>query len=354
MSTEVADNTKAIDRLLKGFARKFGSESVILGKNISYKGEVIPTGSLLVDQALGIGGIPRGRFVELFGAESSGKTTFSSSIIAQAQKRGLVCAFVDAEATYDKDWAARIGVNLDELIFTQPSHIEEGLDMVTYMVENGVDLIVFDSIAGISTLSELKGDSGDRNIAEKARILSRWTSSVNPKLREHNSTIILLNQVRETMALYGSPLTTPGGRAVRHVCSVRMQITKKAIREKQEVIGDTVRLRIVKNKLAPPMKSAETTLLFDRGFDVTTEIVQLAIELGFIERAGAWFKPTFLLEEGDDPEKMKRLQGQDNLLEFLKETDGALEKLEALVRENLSNLDIPVDDEGDEEDEPDF
>lgn len=332
------------------FTKEFGEDTIHFGNEILFKGESISTGSILIDQALGNNGIPLGKIVEIFGAESSGKTTLCSSIIANAQKAGYYCAFIDAEATYDKDWAERIGVNMDELLVAEPDTFEQSLDMVSKFIDAGFKLIVYDSYAASPALSEVEGDSGDRNIAEKARILSQYLRKITQKLNKANCTLIFINQIRTNVGqMYGNPETTPGGKALHHGASIRMRISKQPIREKNEIIGDTVRVNVKKNKAARPGRVAETTLLFDRGFDITYEIVRLAVELELIERAGAWYKPVFLVtHNGMNEEEIGKYQGMDSLVEWVVENE-YLQQLDELVRAELNSFIVEEPDIDDDE-----
>lgn len=338
-----------IDKILKAYVKKFGKDAITFANNIDFKGEVIPTGSLLLDQAIGIGGLPIGKVVEIYGDESSGKTTLSAAIVAQAQKMGKACAFIDAERTLDPDWISRIGVDTSQLLYVEPDHIEDAFNKLTELVESGADFVVFDSIAAVPALVETTDGAGDRNVGEKARIINQHLRKVIPLLRRNNATVLYINQTRTNIGvMYGNPETTPGGKALRYASSIRLRTSKKPLKQKQEVIGDTIKVKVIKNKLGGrPYRTVEITLLYDKGFDIKHEIVQLGVELGFIERAGAWYTPHYLkdiLPKDSEPEKV---QGMDSLMDYLYSNEKYITKLEELVRANLQNIEIAIEDEDD-------
>lgn len=321
------------DKLLKSFTKKFGEESIILGDKIAYNGDIIPTGSLILDMALGIGGIPEGRIIEIFGGESSGKSTMATTIMAQAQKIGKLCAFVDAENTYDRVWSEVLGVDNAKLLFIQPNSLEDGLEKSIFLIENGVKLVVFDSVAAAPTVSEREGDVGDAIIGVKARIMSQTLSKLIPILRDNKATIIFINQIREKVGvMYGSPETTPGGKSLPFYATIRMRLNKKTIKQKEEVIGDTITVKIIKNKVAPPFRQAELTLIYGKGFDKKHEMYEVGLKLGFVERGGAWITPKFL---GENTEI--KIQGADKFIEWLDENPDKLEQLEKLIRDQFAS-----------------
>ena len=324
--TAVQDVASRIKSIVKSVARKFGDETVTSGsiRNVLAR-DVIPTGSILVDVASGIGGVPLGRILEIFGEESSGKTTLTLSIIANAQKAGHIVAFIDAEQSLDVDWAKKLGVDVDDLIISQPNSIEQALEITKALVEHGVKLVVFDSVAAAPTAADLAGQVGDATIGVKARIMSKTLPVLSTLLNRSDATVIFINQVREKVGvMYGDPSVTPGGKSLKFFASMRIRLSRKKIDQAGERVGDEIVVNFVKNKLAPPFKKATVRLIYGKGFDRDYELVKAASDLGVVQQRGAWYY------FGDE-----KFQGQDSLVEAFRENDELRTKIEDEVYAKL-------------------
>src|SRR6188508_3217571 len=323
------DKSKALDAALSQIERNFGKGSIMrLGKNDkSLEIEAISTGSLGLDIALGIGGLPKGRVVEIYGPESSGKTTLALHCVAEAQKKGGICAFVDAEHALDPIYARKLGVNVDELLISQPDHGEQALEIADTLVRSGaVDVLVIDSVAALVPRSELEGEMGDVQPGLQARLMSQALRKLTASINKSNTMVIFINQIRMKIGvMYGSPETTTGGNALKFYASVRLDIRRiGAIKERDEVVGNQTRVKVVKNKLAPPFKQVEFDIMYGEGVSKMGEILDLGVKAGIVEKSGAWFSY--------DSQRLG--QGRENAKQFLKENPDIANKIEAAVRQN--------------------
>ena len=323
------DKTKALDAALSQIERNFGKGSIMkLGKNDkSMDIEAVSTGSLGLDIALGIGGLPRGRVVEIYGPESSGKTTLALHTVAEAQKKGGICAFIDAEHALDPIYARKLGVNVDELLISQPDHGEQALEIADTLVRSGaVDVLVVDSVAALVPRAELEGEMGDQLPGLQARLMSQALRKLTASINKSNTMVIFINQIRMKIGvMYGSPETTTGGNALKFYASVRLDIRRiGAIKERDEVVGNQTRVKVVKNKLAPPFKQVEFDIMYGEGVSKTGELIDLGVKAGVVEKSGAWFSY--------DSQRIG--QGRENAKTFLKANPDIAAKIEAAVRQN--------------------
>jgi recombination protein RecA len=287
--------------------------------------EFIPTGALTLDIALGVGGVPRGRVIEVYGPESSGKTTLTLHIIAEAQRRGGVAAFIDAEHALDPQYAARIGVSTEELLISQPDTGEQALEIVEVLVRSGaVDVVVIDSVAALVPKAEIDGEMGDTHVGLQARLMSQAMRKLTAAISRSNTSVIFINQLREKVGvMFGNPEVTTGGRALKFYASVRMDIRRiDSIKQGLDVIGSRVKVKVVKNKVAPPFRSAEFDILYNEGISYAGSVLDMAIEAGIIEKSGAWFS------YGD----MRLGQGRENVRDFLRQNADLLEEVANKVR----------------------
>jgi recombination protein RecA len=341
------DRSKALEVALSQIERNFGKGSIMkLGKNDrSMDIDVVSTGSLGLDIALGIGGLPRGRVVEIYGPESSGKTTLALHTIAEAQKKGGICAFVDAEHALDPVYARKLGVNVDDLLISQPDHGEQALEIADTLVRSGaVDVLVVDSVAALVPLSELEGEMGDNQPGTQARLMSKALRKLTASINKSNTMVIFINQIRMKIGvMYGSPETTTGGNALKFYASVRLDIRRiGAIKERDEVVGNQTRVKVVKNKLAPPFKMVEFDIMYGEGVSKTGELIDLGVKAGVVEKSGAWFSY--------DSQRIG--QGRENAKTFLKENADIAAKIEAAVRGNAGVIAEKIDQgEAEENDE---
>ena len=284
----------ALENALKEIEKTFGKGSVMkLGQRPSVEVNVIPSGSLLIDAALGVGGYPRGRIIEIYGPESSGKTTLALSAIAECQKQGGKAAFVDAEHSIDPVYAKNLGVDIDELILAQPDSGEQALDIVEMLASSGaIDIIIVDSVAALVPQAELEGVMADNNVGLQARLMSKGLRKLASVLNNNNCTVIFINQLREKVGvIYGNPETTTGGRALKFFASVRIDIRRaEAIKDGSNIVGNTVNVKIVKNKVAPPFKSTQIDIMFGKGISKNNEILELGTSMGFLKKSGSWFE----------------------------------------------------------------
>jgi recombination protein RecA len=292
MSNQEKKN-KTISEAIKVIHKQFGSGSIMrLDNSLIQEVEVIPTGSVALDVALGIGGLPRGRIVEIYGPESSGKTTLTLHAIAEAQKAGGVCAFIDAEHALDTEYAKRLGVQLDDLLVSQPDCGEQALEICDTLVRTGaIDLIVIDSVAALTPRAEIEGDMGDSHMGLQARLMSQALRKLTAVISKTKTVVVFINQLRQKIGVvYGNPETTPGGNALKFYCSVRLDIRrKKAIKRGEETIGSECKVKVVKNKLAPPFREADFDILYGTGVNRLGELVDTGEKLGLVERAGTWY-----------------------------------------------------------------
>jgi recombination protein RecA len=321
------DKSKAIDAALSQIERAFGKGSIMrLGKNDKVQEvEVISTGSLGLDIALGVGGLPRGRVVEVYGPESSGKTTLALHTIAEAQKKGGVCAFVDAEHALDPVYARKLGVNLDDLLISQPDTGEQALEITDTLVRSGaIDVLVVDSVAALTPRAEIEGEMGDSLPGLRARLMSQALRKLTANIKRTNTLVIFINQIRMKIGvMFGNPETTTGGNALKFYASVRLDIRRTgAIKKGEEVVGSETRVKVVKNKVAPPFKQAEFDILYGEGISREGEIIELGVLHKFIEKSGAWYS------YGGD----RIGQGKDNVREFLRANPAMAREIENKVR----------------------
>jgi recombination protein RecA len=323
------DKTKALDAALSQIERAFGKGSIMrLGKSDkSIEIESISTGSLGLDIALGIGGLPRGRVVEIYGPESSGKTTLALHTIAEAQKRGGTCAFIDAEHALDPVYARKLGVNLDELLISQPDAGEQALEICDTLVRSGaIDVVVIDSVAALTPRAELEGEMGDNQPGMQARLMSQALRKLTASISKSNTMVIFINQIRMKIGvMYGSPEVTTGGNALKFYASMRLDIRRiGAIKDREEVVGNQTRVKVVKNKLAPPFKQVEFDIMYGEGVSKMGELIDLGVKAGVVEKSGAWFSY--------DSQRVG--QGRENAKAFLKQNPDMAAKIEAAIRQN--------------------
>ncbi|WP_413868845.1 recombinase RecA [Albidovulum sp.] len=321
------DKQKALDSALAQIERQFGKGSIMrLGAgNPVMEIEATSTGSLGLDIALGIGGLPKGRIVEIYGPESSGKTTLTLHVVAEEQKKGGVCAFVDAEHALDPQYAKKLGVNLDELLISQPDTGEQALEIVDTLVRSGaVSLVVVDSVAALTPKSELEGEMGDSNVGVHARLMSQAMRKLTASISRSNCMVIFINQIRMKIGvMFGSPETTTGGNALKFYASVRLDIRRiGAIKDREEVVGNTTRVKVVKNKVAPPFKQVEFDIMYGEGISKTGELIDLGVKAGVIEKSGAWYS------YGDE----RIGQGRENAKQFLKDNPAVAHAVEDRIR----------------------
>ncbi len=323
------DKTKALDAALSQIERAFGKGSIMrLGKNQqAVEIETIPTGSLGLDIALGVGGLPRGRVVEIYGPESSGKTTLTLHVIAEAQKRGGVCAFVDAEHALDPVYAKKLGVNLNDLLISQPDTGEQALEITDTLVRSGaIDVLVIDSVAALTPRAEIEGEMGESQPGLQARLMSQALRKLTSSISRSNSMVIFIKQIRMKIGvMYGSPETTSGGNALKFYASVRLDIRRiGAIKDRDQVVGNQTRVKVVKNKVAPPFKQVEFDIMYGEGVSKAGELIDLGVKAGVVEKSGAWFSY--------DSQRIG--QGRENAKTFLKANPDIAAKIEAAIRQN--------------------
>jgi recombination protein RecA len=323
------DKTKALDAALSQIERAFGKGSIMrLGKNQkAVEIDTVPTGSLGLDIALGVGGLPRGRVVEIYGPESSGKTTLTLHVIAEAQKKGGVCAFIDAEHALDTIYARKLGINLEDLLISQPDTGEQALEITDTLVRSGaVDVLVIDSVAALTPRAEIEGEMGDSQPGLQARLMSQALRKLTASISRSQTTVIFINQIRMKIGvMYGSPETTTGGNALKFYASVRLDIRRiGSIKDHDEVTGNQTRVKVVKNKLAPPFKQVEFDIMYGEGISKTGELIDLGVKAGVVEKSGAWFSY--------DSQRLG--QGRENAKNFLKANPRIAERIEQDIREN--------------------
>ena len=325
------EKDKALEMALTQIERQFGKGSIMkLGQdNHRFQVAVIPTGALSLDLALGIGGVPRGRVVEIFGPEASGKTTLALHIIAEAQNRGGIAAFIDAEHALDPVYSRALGVDVDELLISQPDTGEQALEIAEMLVRSGaLDVVVIDSVAALVPRLEIEGEMGDAHVGLQARLMSQALRKLSGTINKSNTTAIFINQLREKIGvMFGSPETTPGGRALKFYASVRLDIRRiDSIKQGAEIVGNHVRVKVVKNKMAPPFRKAEFDIVYGEGISSEGNIVDLAVENGLVKKSGAWY--TY----GED----QLGQGRENAKQYLKDNPEFKAELDSRLREMLN------------------
>ncbi len=326
------EKDKALDAALSQIERAFGKGSIMrLGQNPNVDIEAISTGSLGIDIALGIGGLPKGRIIEIYGPESSGKTTLALSVIAQSQKKGGTCAFIDAEHALDPSYAKKIGVDIDNLLISQPDAGEQALEIADTLVRSGaIDVLVVDSVAALVPKAELEGEMGDSHMGLQARLMSQALRKLTSTVSRSNTLIIFINQIRMKIGvMFGNPETTTGGNALKFYASVRMDIRRiGSIKDKEDVIGSQTRVKIVKNKVAPPFKIVDFDIMYGEGISKTGELIDLGVKAGIVEKAGAWFS-----YKGE-----KLGQGRENAKLFLRDNPAVAEEIENKIRADAGHL----------------
>ncbi|MEA2840363.1 MAG: recombination protein RecA [Methylobacteriaceae bacterium] len=338
------DKTKALDAALSQIERAFGKGSIMrLKGQQAVEIETIPTGSLGLDIALGVGGLPRGRVVEIYGPESSGKTTLTLHVVAEAQKRGGTCAFVDAEHALDPIYARKLGVDLDNLLISQPDTGEQALEIADTLIRSGaIDVLVIDSVAALTPRAEIEGEMGDVQPGLQARLMSQALRKLTASISKSNCMVIFINQIRMKIGvMYGSPETTTGGNALKFYASVRLDIRRiGAIKDRDEVIGNQTRVKVVKNKVAPPFKQVEFDIMYGEGISKAGELVDLGVKAGVVEKSGAWFS--------FDSQRLG--QGRENAKLFLKQNPDAAAKIEQAIRENAGLIAERILEQADDDD----
>ncbi|MDD7464331.1 MAG: recombinase RecA [Anaerococcus sp.] len=324
------DKQKALDQAFKNIEKKYGKGAVMkMGEAPKVDVSVIPTGAINLDLALGVGGLPRGRVIEIFGPESSGKTTLTLHCIAEDQKLGNTCAFIDAEHALDAEYAKRLGVNIDELILSQPDTGEQALDIAESLVRsNAIDLVVIDSVAALVPRAEIEGEMGDSHMGLQARLMSQALRRLTGIISKSNCTVIFINQLREKIGvMFGNPETTTGGRALKFYSSVRLDIRRiKTIQDKDQMVGNRTRVKVVKNKVAPPFKVVEFDIMYGTGISKSGVILDTAVDMDIVDKAGSWFSYK--------DEKLG--QGRENVKKYLEENEDIMNEIEAKIRETLN------------------
>ena len=321
---------KALEMALANLTKRFGDGTVMrLGEATHLEIEIIPTGALALDRALGVGGIPRGRVTEIYGPDGAGKTTLAQHIVAEAQKRGGVAAYIDMEHALDPTYAAKCGVDVDDLLISQPDTGEQALEIAETLIRSGaVDIIVVDSVAALVPRAEIEGEMGDSHPGLQARLMSQALRKLSGAIKQSNTALIFTNQLREKIGvMFGNPVTTSGGRALKFYASVRLDVRRiAAIKDKGEAIGNRTRVRVTKNKVAPPFRVAEFDIMYDEGISKAGDLLDMAVELGVVEKRGSYY-----YREGEN-----LAQGRENAKQFLREHPAAAAEIEAIVREAMA------------------
>lgn len=337
------DKQKALDTALSQIERAFGKGSIMkMGQREAVEVASIPTGSLGLDIALGVGGLPKGRIIEIYGPESSGKTTLTLHVISEAQKRGGVCAFVDAEHALDPVYARKLGVNVDELLVSQPDHGEQALEIADTLVRSGaIDVLVIDSVAALVPRAELEGEMGDSHMGLQARLMSQALRKLTGSISKSNCTIIFINQIRQKIGvMFGNPETTTGGNALKFYASVRIDIRRiGSIKDKEEIVGNATRVKVVKNKVSPPFRVVEFDIMYGEGISKTGELLDMGVKAGLVEKSGAWYSYN----------STRIGQGRENARTFLKENPDVAAEIEASVRANAGLLNSSLEFDGSSE-----
>ena len=326
------DKERAIAAALAQIEKSYGKGSVMkLGQRPNIDIEAVSTGSLGLDIALGIGGVPKGRIIEIFGPESSGKTTLTLHLIAEAQKKGGTCAFIDAEHALDPAYAKKLGVNIDELIISQPDTGEQALEITDTLIRSGgIDMVIIDSVAALVPKSEIEGEMGDAQMASQARLMSQALRKLTASISRTNCIAVFINQIRIKIGvMFGSPETTTGGNALKFYASVRIDIRRiGSIKDKEEVIGSQTKVKVVKNKVSPPFKTADFDIMYGSGISKEGEIIDLGVKLDIVEKSGSWFSYN----------NVRIGQGRENVKQYLKEHPQIANELEKIIREKSSKI----------------
>ncbi|UTW46175.1 recombinase RecA [bacterium SCSIO 12696] len=326
-----ANKEKALQAALAQIDRQFGKGTVMrMGEREQVAIPSISTGSLGLDVALGIGGLPKGRIVEIYGPESSGKTTLTLSVIAEAQKKGGTCAFIDAEHALDPIYAEKLGVNVDDLILSQPDTGEQALEVTDMLVRSGaIDVLVVDSVAALTPKAEIEGEMGDHHVGLQARLMSQALRKITGNIKNANCLVIFINQIRMKIGvMFGNPETTTGGNALKFYSSVRLDIRRiGAVKEGDEIMGNETRVKVVKNKVSPPFKQSEFQILYGKGINRQGEVIDMGVKLGLVDKAGAWYS-----YKGS-----KIGQGKNNACEYLRENPEIGQEIEGAIRSQLLN-----------------
>ncbi len=339
------ERDKALDMALGQIEKQFGKGSVMkMGEKTTMGIEIVPTGALALDLALGVGGLPRGRVVELYGPESSGKSTLAMHVVAEAQRNGGICAYIDAEHAMDPIYAKAIGVDIDELLISQPDTGEQALEICDMLVRSGaLDVVVIDSVAALTPRAEIEGEMGDSHVGLQARLMSQALRKLTANLNKTNTICLFINQLREKIGvMFGSPETTPGGRALKFYSSVRLDIRRiESIKDGVEVVGNRTRVKVVKNKVAPPFKQAEFDIMYGKGISREGSLLDIGVDLGFVKKSGAWY--TY---EGE-----QLGQGRENAKTFLTENPEIMVEISERI---LTQMGIGVDEDAEAADDLDI
>ena len=335
------EKLKALEATLSSIEKEFGKGTVMkLGDKTAMQVETVPTGCLDLDMALGVGGIPRGRIIEVFGPESSGKTTVALHVVAQVQKMGGAAAFIDAEHALDPAYAKNLGVNIDELYVSQPNCGEDALEIAEALLRSGaIDIVVIDSVAALVPRAEIDGEMGDSFVGIQARLMSQAMRKLTGVVAKTNAIALFINQIREKVGvMYGNPETTPGGRALKFYSSVRLDVRRgEQLKNGSEVIGNRTKVKVVKNKVAPPFRTCEFDLIYGQGISREGSLLDMAVAKDIIVKSGAWFSYN----------DQRIAQGRDNARQYLKDHPDVADEIEALIRQQLTQTTVPALDEGD-------
>ncbi|MGD0219721.1 MAG: recombinase RecA [Acidimicrobiales bacterium] len=332
------ERDKALDAALGQIEKQFGKGSVMrMGESLTLGIEAISTGAMSLDLALGVGGLPRGRIVEVFGPESSGKSTLALHVVAEAQRNGGVCAYIDAEHALDPVYAKAIGVDIDELLISQPDNGEQALEIAEMLIRSGaIDVLVIDSVAALTPRAEIEGEMGDSHVGLQARLMSQALRKLTATLNKSDTIALFINQLREKIGvIYGSPEVTPGGRALKFYASVRLDIRRvESIKDGAEIVGSRTRVKVVKNKCAPPFRSAEFDIMYGQGISREGSILDVAVDLGIVKKSGAWY--TY---EGE-----QLGQGRENAKQFLRQSPELVVEIDERIRKTVATVtaDIPL------------
>ena len=333
MEKKTTNKNDALDQALLQIEKQYGKGSIMkLGENVEQKIDVIPTGCMTLDLALGIGGVPRGRIIEIYGPESSGKTTVSLHMIAEAQKLGGTAAFIDAEHALDPSYAQKLGVNIEELYVSQPDNGEQALNICDMLVRSGaVDIVVIDSVAALTPKAEIDGEMGDNHVGLQARMMSQALRKLTGIINKSNTIVIFINQLREKVGvMFGSPETTTGGKALKFYSSVRLDVRKvDTIKDGADIVGNRTRVKVVKNKMAPPFKVAEFDIIYGKGISQVGCVVDLALDLGIIKKSGSWFS------YNDE----KIAQGKENVKSYLEKNPDLYNEIKNLILSQVNKID---------------